>query len=482
MTQCQEIRCDECGSEVPKLTRRRQGHGYCATCYARVFKRRFCPTCGELARLPRDDPEAVCRRCEIDKPCARCGSTEYRIGKITPYGPVCNTCSPHFREPEPCESCGKLSRRLTRVTRLAHDRRLCPSCAAADHGTCSACRRHRLLVITSEGKKLCHTCHEQGDITCPSCGDTMPAGRGDSCEACYWGKTCRKRLMINQAAFSKPEMGRVFIEFGEWLIHAVGPKKAALKINHYLGFFLDIETTWQQVPSYPQLLHHFGAEGLRRVRLPMRWLHEEKGIEPDPKAKRLDSDKRRIRECLSSLPPASQAEKVLHGYWGQLQSRISSGKTSYSSARLALRAAASLLRNTDPKGKSLPAQHDVDDYLTATPGQAATLTGFTNFLSRQHGTILKPVTDTTRASMQRKESLARSIIKMAKNPNNDEAWLLEWIALTIEYFHGRKISRKAIRQKEKEAVDDGIWITIEGMRYWLPSPNGDFQVDASSPE
>ncbi|WP_311945334.1 hypothetical protein [Halomonas piscis] len=60
----------------------------------------------------------------------------------------------------------------------------------------------------------------------------------------------------------------------------VGPQKAALKINHYLTFFLDLETTWQQVPNYPQLLHHFGAEGLRRVRLPMRWLHEAKGVEP----------------------------------------------------------------------------------------------------------------------------------------------------------------------------------------------------------
>lgn len=468
MTQRHEIRCDECGREVPKLTRRRQGHGYCPTCYARVFKRGLCPTCGELARLPRDDPEAICRCCETDKPCSRCGSVEYRIGKITSYGPVCNACAPHFRKPEPCEGCGRPSRRLTRVKRLGHDRRLCPSCAAADHGTCSACRRHRLLVITLEGKKLCHACHEQGDITCPSCGGIMPAGRGDTCETCYWDRTCRKRLTINQAVFTNPEMSQVFVEFGEWLMNAVGPKKAALKINHYLTFFLDMETTWQQVPRYPQLLHHFGAEGLRRVRLPMRWLHEAKGIEPDAKAKRLDSDKRRIRECLSSLPPTSQAEKALHSYWEQLESRIMNGKTSYTSVRLALRAAASLLLKTDPAGQRLPVQGDVDNYLDATPGQAATLTGFTNFLNRQHGTNLKSVTNATRASKQRKEKLARSIMKMAKCPRKDETWKWEWVVLGLEYFHDRKISRKVIRQQKIDTKIDGIWVTLKGKRYWLP--------------
>lgn len=468
MTQCQAIRCDECGRKVHKLTRRRQGHGYCSTCYARVFKRRLCPACGELARLPRDVPEAICRRCETDKPCARCGCTEYRVGKITPYGPVCNACTPHFREPESCEGCGRLSRRLTRVRRLGHDRRLCPACATADHGTCPACRRHRLLVVTPEGEKLCDRCDKQGEITCPSCGNAMPAGRGNICETCYWEQTCRKRINICQAAFTVSGMSGLFEEFGEWLMSTVGPQKAALKINHYLMFFLDLETTWQQVPSYPQLLHHFGAEGLRRVRLPMRWLHEAKGVEPDAQARRLHSDKRRIRECLSFLPPTSQAEKALYSYWRQLESRIMNGKTSYSSARLALRAAASLLLKADPAGQRLPAQDDLDHYLEAAPGQAATLTGFTNFLNRQHDTSLKPVANAARSIKQRKEKLARSIMKMAKCPEKDEAWQWEWIVLGLEYFHDRKISRKAIQQQKIETKGDGIWVTLKDKQYWLP--------------
>lgn len=468
MTQHHEIRCDECGRKVTKLTRRYRGHGYCSTCYARVFKRSLCSKCGELARLPRNDPNTICRHCETDKPCTRCGKSEYKTGKITSYGPACKACAVHFREPEPCESCGELSKRLSRVKRLGHSRRLCPTCATADHGTCSACRRHRLLVMTPEGKKLCHTCHEQGEIICSSCGNAMPAGRGDACETCYWEKTSRKRLKINQAAFTKPEMKHAFGAFGEWLICAVGPKKAALRISHYLSFFLDIEATWQKVPSYPQLLNHFGAEGLRRVRLPMHWLHEAKGIEPDAQTKRLHSDKRRIRECLASLSPTAPAGKALHGYWKLLEARIQGGKTSYTSARLALRTAASLLRHTDPTGKNLPTQSDVNAYLGDTPGQAATLTGFTNYLNRQHGFALKAVIDETRAKKRRREQLAKSLIKMTKSPEKDEAWYWTWIILSLEYFHEKKVSRQAIRKQTVESQNGGLLVTINGLHYWIP--------------
>lgn len=471
MKENQAIGCDECGREVPKLKRRHKGHGYCATCYARVFKRRMCPRCGELARLPHDVPDAVCRKCEVDKPCTRCGkaSTSYKIGKITPYGPVCNACAPHFREPEPCESCGKSSKRLTRVKRLGHDHRLCPSCATEDHGTCTACRRHRFLVTAPNGEKMCKACRDQGEITCPSCGNQMPAGRGDACESCYWSKTCRKRIAIGQAAFTSRELSIEFGEFGEWLISATGPHKAALKINRFLSFFLEIDQKWQRIPSYPQLLNYFDAEGLRRVRLPMRWLHEEKGIESDNQAKRINSEKRRIHECLSSIPPASLLGGALQAYWRQLEARIESGRTSYTSARFAVSAAATLLLKTDQAGQRLPDQTDVDRYLNAAPGQAATLTGFTNFMNRQYGTTLNPVIDTRRARKRRKEKLARSIMQMTKSVEKDDAWMSHWVVLTMEYFHDRKISIKTIGKRNMEASVDGVWITLDGERYWLPT-------------
>jgi len=470
LNQHQTVDCDECGREVSKLWRRHKGHGYCSTCYARVFKRRMCPRCGELARLPKNDPDAVCRQCNVDKPCARCGkaSSDYNIGKVTPYGPVCIACAPYFKEPEPCEACGKASQRLTRVARMGHDHRLCPRCSTADHGTCSACRRHRLLVVAPNGDALCKACNEQGEIACPSCGNPMPAGRGDACEPCYWTRTCRKRITIGQAGITTKALSEAFGEFGEWLIRITGPHKAALKINHFFSFFLELDQAWSRIPSYSELLHHFGAEGLRRVRLPMRWLHEEQGVEPDHQAKRIDSEKRRIQACLSSMPFASLSDQVLQAYWLQLETRIEAGKTSHTSARLALRAAAALLLATDREGQRLPQQGDVDNYLHAVPGQAASVTGFTNFLNRQHATTLAPRVDVKRARKRRKETLARTLMTMARCADQGEAWREAWIVAAMEYFHDTKVTQKMLRQQTVERTTDGIQVVVGGVTYWLP--------------
>ncbi|BCO27329.1 hypothetical protein MIZ03_2217 [Rhodoferax lithotrophicus] len=45
--------CDECGKDVAKIWRVHKGHKFCSTCYARVFKRRMCPKCGNFAKLPK---------------------------------------------------------------------------------------------------------------------------------------------------------------------------------------------------------------------------------------------------------------------------------------------------------------------------------------------------------------------------------------------------------------------------------------------
>ncbi|WP_231125676.1 hypothetical protein [Vreelandella piezotolerans] len=252
------------------------------------------------------------------------------------------------------------------------------------------------------------------------------------------------------------------------MIRTTGPHKAALKINHFLSFFLELDQAWSRIPSYTELLHHFGAEGLRRVRLPMRWLHEEKGVEPDHQAKRISSEKRRIQACLSSMPSASLSEGVLQTYWQQLEARIEAGRTSHTSARFALSAAAALLLNTDREGQRLPNQGDVDSYLSAVPGQAASVTGFTNFLNRQHATTLTPRVDEKRARKRRKEKLARTMMQMAKSADQGEEWKERWVVTAMEYFHDKKVSKKALRQQTIEHSGDGVRVSMKGVSYWLP--------------
>lgn len=469
MSAMNTMRCDECGRDMAKAHRVYRGVHYCATCYARVFKRRLCPKCGELARLPKDQPDTVCRHCERAKPCIRCGKTDYAIGLVTAYGPVCNACAPHFRKPEPCDACGRMSRRLSRVKRLGGGQRLCPRCARVDYGACQACKRYRLLVA-ADGRRLCHECAEHGEVPCPACGKPMPAGRGKLCEACYWAETCRKRVGMDMAAFSVAAMRDTFGEFGYWLEAEVGAHKAALTVHRYLPFFIEIEARWKRIPAYPKLLEHFSAEGLRRVRLPMRWLGETHGIEPDAEAREADSERRRIKALSRTVPAGSRAAKAFASYQSVLMSRLDAGRTSLRSVRLALRPATSLLLAADPGGDSLPDQGTIDRYLLATPGQRAAVTGFIRFLSLNGAPALVVRVDHKKAQRASRRALEREIMRMVRCPEEGEAFERRWIAAGIAYFHGIRINKCDAREAIVTPGGGGLQVQVGGESYFLPNP------------
>ncbi len=462
--------CDECGKTVEKIWRVRKGHRYCATCYARVFKRRLCPRCGNFARLPKDDPEARCRTCETAGPCVRCGKQEYRVGRVTPYGPVCNSCAPHFRVAEPCEVCGTPSGRLTRVNRLGGERRLCPKCARADHATCVACRRHRLLNQAADGRMLCKACMNYGEIPCPSCGISMPAGRGKICESCYWTETCNKRVQMDCAAFVAPSMAEAFAEFGAWLRSEIGPKKAALGIHRYLPFFLDLEKMTGDIPSYEQLLSHFGAEGLRRVQLPMRWLQMTKGIEPDSIAQRQDSEQNRISAILNSVCENTVAGQVLRAYENRLRIKSSQGKLSLQSIRLALRPATNLLLAADIGGSRLPDQTNLDAYLQKAPGQRAALSGFLSFLREAHALHLVPFVDAKRVEKLRRRKLEKEMLKLLGGDSDAITYNRNWLSAALAYFHGlpRKVGMTIPEVQVESDAAGGLSVTWNDQKYWIP--------------
>lgn len=294
--------CDGCGREMAKAHRVHEGKRFCITCYARDFKRRPCPSCSRLARLPKFDAEAKCRSCIKTQQCIRCHATSYSLGKITPYGPVCNSCSVYFREVENCQNCGKPSQRLRDSSRLGNSLRLCPRCVQSGYQTCPACRRYRLLKQTPDGTWLCKKCSEQGQIPCSSCQASMPAGRGRICEECYWRELVLKRIHINCAIFSSLDAANMFELFGVWLVQRVGSMKAAHTIHRYVQFFISTERRWSPIPAYAELLEQFGAAGLRRAKLPMEWLR--KGcVVPDPQLREADSE--RETHCCDGVNSAS---------------------------------------------------------------------------------------------------------------------------------------------------------------------------------
>lgn len=464
--------CDECGRQMSKTHCVHKGRRYCSTCYPRIFKRQMCPKCGNFSRLPKDDSAAVCRKCENDKPCARCGKDGYTIGKITPYGPVCNACSPHFRKSEPCEMCGAPSARLTRASRLGHDRRVCPKCARADNGICQACTRHRQLQQAPDGRMLCRACLERGEIPCPKCRQSMPAGYGSQCRSCYWTGLLEKRIQMDCAAFSAPAMAMRFEAFGNWLLAQVGEHKAALTVHRYLPFFMEIERQWQDVPEYAALLVHFGAAKLRRVLLPMRWMEAAGLAMPDVAAKTNDSDRRRIVATLDKFALGSKERSLLDDYREALMENMKAGRMTLRSIRLALSPAAALLRLASVMEHMPLDQGVLDAYLAKTPGQRAAVSGFVRYLREARGAeIALPVADPGRVKQQRRKKLEADLVALMKEDGAGDEFKRRWISVTLAYFHG--LSKKVGRMLQPEDVvqaDEGVVVTLNKASYWLPRP------------
>ena len=469
-----EVICDECGKRGKKITRIYQGHKYCPTCYAREFKRRLCPRCGNYARLPRRDMAAVCRRCAVDQPCIRCGKTGFRVGRVTRSGPVCNSCAKYFREAEACELCGKLSNRLTRVSRFNHNLRLCPKCAHADHGNCQACHHPRILVVTDDGRRLCSVCLDGGMIPCKECGQSMPAGRGAQCEPCYWRGLLKKRIAMNLAAFSVPVMADHFEQFGTWLGTTVGDNKAAITVNRYLSFFLDIEKVWKTIPGYNRLIGHFSSEGLRRARLPMRWMQETGLVVKDAVVQTEDSEKRQISAMLNSLGDFPTGLRILKGYYDVLMVEVKAEKMGLRSVRRAMTPAKALLLEAQKMGLKKPDQKSVDALLARVPGQHAALSGFIRYLRDAHSVLVViPKTREGTAQKAHQRKLEKEMLAMMRGGGEGDEFLRRWVSVGLAYFHG--LSKAVGRRADINSIGadyGGLMVRFQGCSYWLPSPHG----------
>lgn len=465
--------CDECGRNTSKICRVYHGHRYCGTCYVRVFKRQLCPCCNNYARLPKNDSDAVCRACESNSPCARCHVTGYAVAKITPYGPVCPSCAPYFREPKPCEQCGELSSRLTKVSRLENGLKVCEKCARADRKTCVACHRHRLCELDTAGRLLCSICSQVGDKPCTTCGLPMPAGRGDQCESCYWSSLATKRVDINAQGFSHMAIRQNFQRFGSWLIDEAGAHKAALTLQRYVEFFQTLDQRWGSIPDYESLLTHFGAEGLRRVRLPIRWMAAASLVSVDPATRQADSERRTIEMLLSKFEKGGAASDMLADFHQMLLQRKAQGKTSLRSIRLCLTPAVALLSDAVARDVMPPTHEMLKGYLAKKPGQRAALSAFVGYLRRQHGLVLELPKCSVKTSTQLRRKQRHQLLALLSKPSSEPPFLERWIALGLAYFHGlpQCVGSQISYDQVQVDADGGITVFWHGNSYYLPVPH-----------
>lgn len=455
---------------MPKAQKIHRGRRYCTTCYARMFKRQLCSGCGNFSRLPVFDPSAVCRNCEVMKPCVRCHRSGLKVGKLTAEGPACASCAHYFREAEPCERCSCASTRLSRLNIDGRLLRCCPACISKQtRSTCSSCRLPR-VPVAKDGPPLCKRCFALGELPCPICSQMMPAGRVKSCEACSWGSTLEKRLKLLLRDTECPELQVSLSGFAFWLKARRGAHYAALNLQRYLPFLEALHQHWVVMPSYAVLVEHFGAEGLRRVRSVVLWLQDTGQVQVDPAIREQASERRRIANSLAVFSEGPAYEALI-GYHRFLEQRLELGKIQLRSVRIALSSAVRLLFSTDASGLRLPTQKDLLQLLRKRPGLRASLYGFVQFLKRKYSLKLTPWVDPAwlrRAVHALKES---RLLEFYAEEGTGEAYERRWISLALPCFHGLgRVGMTTFQYSpEEHGGYSGFCVLLRGEEYWVPA-------------
>ncbi|WP_319469985.1 hypothetical protein [uncultured Pseudodesulfovibrio sp.] len=295
----------------------------------------------------------------------------------------------------------------------------------------------------------------------------MPAGRKNICETCYWQKLLEKRTRLDCAAFSSPIMASHFKAFGKWLGSHTGFHKASLTIHRYLPFFKDIELKWGKVPNYQALLSAFGAQGLRRQLLPMKWLEENELIQIDLSLKSTTTEKRRIQNILDSVK--NDSAKYLIEYYDFLKARYLCNKISLRSLRLALCPAAKLILTARDSQEIMPVQKDLNCYLKNVPGQRNSISGFIRFLNDNFQANLALPPKTARAALNKKQKSRKELVQLLINPNESLKYRKRLLGVALNYFHGLPLTLGEKLLQDIERMPSGETIVHhKGHNYWLP--------------
>lgn len=460
--------CASCGRAIQKAHKVYLTQRYCPTCYARLFKPRLCPGCGARARLAIFDASAVCDSCGTTGPCIRCGRIGRPVGKLTPYGPACNSCAHYFTEPRQCEVCNRLSTRLVKRCVDGRDLRCCPKCWNTS-ATCPSCRRCRVLIEGRNGVMECRRCAQVGEANCGTCGNTMPGGYGRECKDCYYRRTFHKRLQINTAALNSDSYHLAYTFYGEWLLKKIGAKRAALLINRHLKSFMEMSTRWPVLPSYRQLVESLGAQWIRRAQLPVQWMIEERGLRVDQELKAEYTELRRIKSIISSMA-SDAARTLLTDYWKYLESKPNKSRNSLKSVRMALRSAANLLLTSAAVGQALPSSSSLRSLLAETPGIAASLKGFVSYLNARYCLGLEFPKDNRDAIKLKRHRLELEVKALMIESMQGNDVLDRWPAAALGYFHGVTRFRKADVTLTPDAEQTGMIVSLQGEEYWIPMP------------
>ena len=231
--------------------------------------------------------------------------------------------------------------------------------------------------------------------------------------------------------------------------------------------------------EYDALLQHFGAAGLRRRLLAVRWMEAAGLVVVDADRREADSERRRIEETLNRLPAGSQAAVILTGYHAALRARAKAGKCTLRSVRLALSPAAGLLEMAAGRGSLPPGQQAREAFLRRSPGQQAALSSFVTYLRRAYGTEWAlPRRSALQRQKERRAKLLPELLAMMRETGRTETVDRRWLGIALQYFHDLPArARKNVADDDVATDAEGITVRVKNQSYWIPWPE---RADADS--
>ena len=457
--------CSYCKNKLINWDYRYKGKHYCRKCYDKLFHVKTCSVCKMKRKIYYALKIPICKFCQVkNKPCIRCKKTDYIPGAITKHGAICNSCAKYYRDNKICSNCKVKNTTVSNRTLLDGTRKLlCQKCYNKTLPTCSSCRYRRkpYSYLISNKKPLCKICSTEVDRKCKICNNAIPAGWGNICSECSNQKTLNKKVDFIRKTLSS-QIAIYFYEFSIWLKARRGVLFTANHIQNYQVYFYDINKLYTQnnkMPTYKKLLTYFPKATSNKYRLVNSFLAEKNLIHIDRKLKEEFADYNLIEKYLNVFNKNDYRYKIIQDYYRRLKVKLSVGKITIKSLRLALTPAIKYLKYCGNFPNLKPNTYSLEGYLWCSPGQKSSITEFVNFLQKNYNfkisikDIAKPTLTTVRESQG---IMKQRLIKFLRNQEEISIHKNYFLKVLFGCFHriyipdNIFIDIKTIKKKNKQ--------------------------------
>jgi len=450
--------CIYCLRPIIKWLYRYQGKYYCRACYESNFKLTKCTKCNNNKRIHIHSKDSICKICQVkDKPCIRCGKTKYTFGKITHFGPICNSCSKYYKKQNHCTKCNK--QHYTVSNRTLNDggkEQLCQSCYHKKLPKCSLCGYYKLAFVCNliDNSSICKKCYVEAPRKCKQCDKKISAGTGRTCRDCRDKNRLLKKEELAKIILSK-ESCDIFTKFIDYLIQKQGTNRVLLKIQNYIDNFIKFDNLYVKLnryPTYKEYITWFGSAASRKNSAISIFLDKINIIKIDDVAKKEYANIDAINKCIDNLT-ANKFYPIFKYYLDISNNRYKTNIIKLSTLKANISTASNffIYCNKNPNNTKIT-QVLLNSYLWIYPGQAISIMNLIAFINSTYNLNLTVKYSTKPKLVRTKESKKYLKIQLQNLLAKSEPFSIydqkRLYKLSFAYFYYIKLSNNIVFEKK----------------------------------